>query len=244
MRAVRKLTVVQFKLYLREPAAFFFTLVFPAMVLLLFGAIFGNESYGGVRYVDYETPALVAMVIGTVGLMSIPIATAVAREHHILRRYFATPLRPVQYIIADLAANIAVSLLGSLLLIVVGWLVYDLHLPDRVLAWILAFLLAMLSFAAAGYLIAALAPTTRVAQTVGMVLFYPMLFLSGAAFPLEIMPAWLQELSKLLPLRYVVTLLQGLWFGDGWREHLTDVTVLTAILVGATLLSVRTFRWE
>jgi ABC-2 type transport system permease protein len=87
-------------------------------------------------------------------------------------------------------------------------------------------------------------PTARTAQVVGMVVLYPMLFLSGAGFPRELLPDAILKISTFLPLTYVVTLLSGLWIGDPWSQHLTEVVVLAGMLVLGLIISVKTFRWE
>ena len=64
-----KLTWMQIKLFSREPIALFFTLIFPLLLLLLFGAIFGNEPdplYGGFGYIDAQVPGITALIIGTI----------------------------------------------------------------------------------------------------------------------------------------------------------------------------------
>ena len=247
MTALTKLTKTQFKLYLREPLAFFFTMIFPAGLLALFGAIFGNEPdpfYGNVGYVDYATPALMVLVVATVTLMGAPVKTASDREFGVLRRFRATPLRPAVYMTADVVMHYLVALVGALLLLVVGALAFHLRMTENWLNSWLAFTLIALSFAALGYLIAALAPSARIAQTIGMVLFFPMMFLSGAAFPVEMMPDWLQSISKILPMTLGVDLLQGLWFGEPWSDYLTETAVLLVMLVVCAAIVARTFRWE
>jgi ABC-2 type transport system permease protein len=87
-------------------------------------------------------------------------------------------------------------------------------------------------------------PTARTAQVVSMVLLYPMLILSGAAWPRELMPASVQQISAFLPLTYVVNLLRGLWIGEAWGTHLLDVGVLGVMLLLGIIISARTFRWE
>ena len=87
-------------------------------------------------------------------------------------------------------------------------------------------------------------PTARTAQVVAMVLLYPMLILSGAAWPRELMPAAVQKVSAFLPLTYVVNLLRGLWIGEPWGDHLLDVGVLVGMLLLGIIVSVKTFRWE
>jgi ABC-2 type transport system permease protein len=77
-----------------------------------------------------------------------------------------------------------------------------------------------------------------------MVLLYPILILSGAAWPRELMPATVAKLSAFLPLTYVVNLLHGLWVGEAWGKHLLDVGVLVGMSLLGIIISVKTFRWE
>jgi ABC-2 type transport system permease protein len=87
-------------------------------------------------------------------------------------------------------------------------------------------------------------PTARTAQIVAMVLLYPMLILSGAAWPRELMPAAVQKVSAFMLLTYVVNLLRGLWAGGPWGDHLLDVGVLAGMLLLGIIISAKTFRWE
>jgi ABC-2 type transport system permease protein len=77
-----------------------------------------------------------------------------------------------------------------------------------------------------------------------MVILYPMLFLSGAGFPRELLPESIIKISKFLPLTYVVNLLRGFWIGEGWDKHVVNVIVLTGILIVGVAISYITFKWE
>ena len=77
-----------------------------------------------------------------------------------------------------------------------------------------------------------------------MMVLYPMLFLSGATIPLEVMPESVQTISNFLPLTYVVRLLRGLWFGEPWGSLMLETGVLVAVLIACTAIAVRIFRWE
>jgi ABC-2 type transport system permease protein len=70
------------------------------------------------------------------------------------------------------------------------------------------------------------------------------MFLSGAAFPTQIMPENVRRVSEALPLTYVVRLLQGLWSGDSFGRHLPEIGILVAMLLVGMLVSSWTFRWE
>ena len=247
MRGLKQLIYINIKLYLREPIATFFTLAFPPLLILLFGTMYGNDPsplFGGYGTMDITMPAYSALVLGTVGLLSVPITTGGYREQGILRRYRATPLRPLTYIIADVLTNLLITLIGMVVLVAVGWLLYKVQFEGHILSVLIAVILGGLSMFAVGYLIASVVPGARTAQVVGMVIFYPMMFLSGASVPLEIMPETVRRISKFLPLTYVVSLLRGLWFGNGWGEHLTEVLVLGGVLVVGAGLAARFFRWE
>jgi len=249
MRSFRKLFIVQLKLYLREPVAFFFSLAYPTLLLLFFGFIYGNQpapDFWGRDFgtVDASVPAYTGIIIGTVAMMGIPIDTATNRENGVLRRYRATPLRPAIYLAANVAVYLLVALLGMFILVVTGKLIFGLRLAGSWLSVLAAFALSALAFFAIGYIIASLAPTARIAQVVGMVIFFPMMFLSGAGMPLQLLPESLRRVSDFLPLSYVVRLIQGLWFGDPWAELWLPTLVLFGIFAFGTAIAARLFRWE
>ncbi len=245
MRTLIKMTWMETKLFLREPIAIFFTLAFPVLILLLFSAIFGNEpvpGMPGVRSVDVQAPGYTTMVIGTTALLGLPITLAAYRQRGILRRLRATPLHPSVILVAQVLVNLLMTVLGIAIMLVAAWLVYDLRLPEAPLAVAFAFVFATVSFFALGFMLAGFLRSERTATVVGQVVYFPMLFLSGAAMPQEQLPDSLRQVSDYLPLTYVVNLIQDLWTGKGW--DLTALAVLTAVLIVAVIATTRTFRWE
>jgi ABC-2 type transport system permease protein len=247
MQALTKYTWTEIKLFLREPIGAFFTLVFPLMMLFLFGTIYGNDPspyFNGYGTVDVSVPAYTAMIIGTTGIMSLSITMSAYREKGILRRLRATPLRPQVILVAQVVVIFMMTVAGMLLLILAGKLFYNLRFDGNPISIALAFVLGSLSFFSLGFVLASVMPTARTAQVVGMVIFYPMLFLSGAGLPLEMLPDGVRKISDFLPLTHVVTLLRGLWIGDAWNLHMTEVIVLAGLLVAGVLISARAFRWE
>jgi ABC-2 type transport system permease protein len=153
-------------------------------------------------------------------------------------------LKPQVFIGADLTTNLAITLLGMLGVVFLGWLIYKVRFEGQVVPLIIGVIYSGLAMFSLGYLIASLAPNARVANIIGMVLLYPMLFLSGAGFPLELLPDSLKRVSNLLPLTYVVKLLRGLWFGKPLSELWLPILVLGVILIVCSLLAARFFRWE
>ncbi|TRZ48429.1 ABC transporter permease [bacterium] len=242
-----KMTWMEAKLFLREPIGAFFTLVFPLMMLFLFGSIYGNEPtplFGGHGTIDISIPAYTAMIIATTGLMAITITMATYRENGTLRRLRTTPVSPLVVLAAQVIVVFGMTSLGMLLLVIAGKMVYHVCFDGNAFSVLAGFVLSSLSFFGLGFILAGLMPTARVAQVVGMVLLYPMLFLSGAGFPRELLPDAIKKVSAFLPLTYVVNLLRGLWIGDPWSKHWLDAGVLAGMLLLGIIVSVKTFRWE
>jgi ABC-2 type transport system permease protein len=247
MKGFWKLAWVEIKIYLRQPEAAFFTLVFPMLLLFLFGSIYGNKPspfFDGRGMVDVSTPAYLAMIIGSTGLLSISITVSSYREKGVLRRFRATPLRPAAVLVSQVIVHFLMTLLGGTLLIIAARLVYGLRFAGRPLDVLLGFTLSSLSFFAVGFLLASVARTARVAYILGMVLYFPNLFLSGATIPKQTFPQALRAASKFIPLTHVVDLLQGLWAGDALGKHVLEIAVLAGLLVVGVAVSAKAFRWE
>jgi ABC-2 type transport system permease protein len=247
MKSLLKMTWMEAKLFLREPIGAFFTLAFPLMMLFLFGSIYGNKPeamFGGYGTIDISVPAYTAMIIATTGLLGLTITMAAYRENGVLRRLRTTPIRPLVILAAQVIVLLLMTTFGMVLLIIAGKLVYHVRFEGNVLSVLVGFVLCSLSFFAIGFVLAGLMPTARTAQVVGMVLLYPMLFLSGAGFPRELLPEAIKKVSAFLPLTYVVNLLRGLWIGEPWGVHLLDAGVLAGILILGVAISTFTFRWE
>jgi ABC-2 type transport system permease protein len=247
MRGFWKFVFVELKLFLREPQAAFFTLAFPLMMLFLFGSIYGNEPtsfFGGFGSVDVSVPAYTAIIIATSGLFSLTIFMATYRESGILRRLKVTPLHPITILGVEVVVIFLMTALGMALLIIAGKIVYNLRFAGNPFSVLVAFVLSSLSFFSLGFVLAGILTTARSAQIVTMALYFPMIFLSGATIPQEILPETIKQYGQILPLTHVVTLLRGLWIGDGWSEHIKEVIILAALFVAGIIVSAKTFRWE
>jgi ABC-2 type transport system permease protein len=247
MRGLLRLASTDIRLFIREPIAVFFTIAFAPLLILLNGLILGNDATpvsGGLGPMDVAMPAYAAMVLCIVGFMSIPVSICGYRESGVLRRFRSTPLQPMTFIAADVVSNLLMALIGVLVLVVAGWVFFRTAFEGNVIVVGIALVLCALSLFSIGYLIAALAPSPRIANILGLLILYPMIFLSGLFIPPEVMPESVQRISQFLPLRYAVELLRGLWFGEPWSDFLVATAVLLGVLIICTTLAARFFRWE
>jgi ABC-2 type transport system permease protein len=247
MPGFRKLTLVQAKLYLREPMAAFFTLLFGPALLILLGFIFGNEPdpmLGGQGYLDRSVSAYMAMIIGIVGLTAVPITSAARREMGVLRRFSATPLRPLTYFLTDVLVPFGMTLLGILLLFLIGTVGYHVRFEGNLFSLLAGISLGAFAFFALGYTLVGLVPSARAVTLIGNLILYPLVIFSGATIPLEVMPDTVLTVSRFVPLTHLVALLRGLWLGEGWGDYLTEAIVLAGVGIVGMFIVARTFRWE
>ncbi|NOQ23680.1 MAG: ABC transporter permease [Candidatus Aegiribacteria sp.] len=237
---------MEFILYLREPSGFFFTLIFPLLLMMLFGSIWGNDPFPGVNfgYIDYAVPAFIGMVIATSGIMCLTTSIAAYREKGILRRFKASPISPLLVLTAELSSLFIITVLGMLLLLAAGVFVFGMRFYGNIPEVILAFILSTLSISALGFIPASLAPTARSGMIIANVMYFPMLFLSGAMLPGDMLPSFLKTFSQVLPLTHVIELLQGLWLGGHLWEYPVQIAVLCGVTVAGFVIAAKCFRWE
>jgi len=138
-------------------------------MLLMFGGIYENKPtpfYGGHGAVDVMVPSYIGMIIAVTGLMNLPLTIAEYRDRKILKRFMATPLKPYCVIVSQVMANFATTLIGLLVLVITGKLVFGLHYLATGPSFILAFLLSIFSIFSFGFLIASIAPNANAATAI------------------------------------------------------------------------------
>ena len=247
IRSFITLWIVECKLFLRQPTAAFFTFVLPIFFFLLFGSIFGEAPLWNrpeVRYIDFYAPALMAAYIGQAGLTNLTNFLVEYRLLGILKRYVVSPLSLGFYLCVHVAMQTIIFIISSLILIGVAEMVFDLHFRGHWAVVIFVGLICMTCFFALGFLVNSLFKSPRSTQALSQFLFLIMFFLSGATFPRQMFPEWLQNLSWGSPLTHVVTTFSGVWLGDSIYQYINSLLFLTVITVLSYLISTRIFKWE
>ena len=235
LRAFGSLVRSELRLFFREPAAVFFTLLFPVLLLVVMGPIFGNEAspaFGGYGSLDTFVPAFTSIALGSFSLIGLPVTLATYRERGILRRYRATPLPMALVPIAQSVVCLLVVVLTAAALCAVAAVAFDPRMPASPWSAAGALVCTPLAFSTLGFVLGSVLSSTRTAQAVGNAVFFPMLFLSGAAMPRILFPDWMRAIGDVLPLTWVVDLLLDLWVGRGWNGW--AVVLLGLLLVAGT----------
>lgn len=242
--ALWRSAVVETRLFLREPAAPFFTLALPLLLLFL-NAEGGHEpvpELGGERKLHVLVPGLLGLVMATMPVMGLAEELAQYREWGVLRRLRATPVRPWVVLTAGGAVAAAVTFAGAALVVGVAVVGLETDAPAAPLAVTVAFAVGTLSFVALGLLLASLPVRARSTQAAAWVSFFPMIFLSGATWPRELLPDVARRTGELLPLTYAVEALRDAWTAGTW--NLVALAILGTTAVAAFVGAARLFRWE
>jgi ABC-2 type transport system permease protein len=226
----------------REAAVFIF--VFPLLLYALLGSVYGDEI-DGVPAVDVLLAGLFGYGAATTAFGGLAIILVMRRELGILKRIRATPLPAPMYLAAALCSILGVFALQATTIMVLGRLFYDWHLPEQWPSLFAAFLLGALCFAGMGFGAASLIRSGEGASAVVNVVILPMTFLSGGFGPTTDFPSVLQAIADVLPLTYLVDIVQGVVYdGTPIWEQPTAVAVLLAWGLAGTLIAVRYFGWE
>lgn len=248
LRGLWRLTWLEIRIFVREPLGVIGTVAMPVILFLVFGRL--GRGRGGARAADLppvigsDLPVFASMFVALGAVTSLVAIIAIYREGGILKRLRATPLRPATI----LTAHVLVKMLFSAVTLIVLALVGRRFVPEGVDPPLLSFALAVLFTTACilslGFVIASVVPTARFAQPAATFVLYPMLALSGLFYPIDLMPAGLQAVSRFLPMTYAVSLQRGIWHGDGWLAHAGDVGALLLVCALSLWVSNRVFRWE
>ena len=153
-----------------------------------------------VKYIDFLLPGIVAMSVMQMAVFSVAFVFADYKEKGILKRLLATPMKPYQFVTANVITRLIMALFQTLTLLGVGALIFHSHIYG---AWWLIGLLSIMGgimFLGLGFTISGLAKTVDAVPAIANLIIFPMLFLSGIFFPTTTMPVWLQHVVKYLPL--------------------------------------------
>jgi len=194
--------------------------------------------------VSYFVPSILAMALMQLGVFAaIPLVQQ--REKLILKRLNATPLPRWTLVVSNIAVRLVIAAAQTTLIIAigVGFLGVQLNGDWPTTVGIVA--LGAVTFVSIGYVIASFARTEESANGMTSVVQFPLMFLSGIFFPLEIMPQWLRSIATFMPLTYLGDALRQVMVGGTPFVPLgVDVAVLAGWLVVCLGISARFFRWE
>lgn len=245
MKGFAVICKMELRLFIRDFFSFFFALVFPVLMLLLFGSIYGNTPvYDGadVRMMDISVPAYAVMVTGVTGLMSLPLTISGYKEKKIYKRFDATPVGKKSIILAQVFANFIMTLAGIIILFVVGTFLYQIQIKGVFPAVCVSVLFSIAAMFSMGFLFTAIGRDLKSTSLLCYLFYFIMLFLSGATMPDMLFPDTIKKISGFLPMTYAVDLMQGIFAGDSLSMHGRELLILGSAAVICTVVGAVLYR--
>jgi imidazolonepropionase-like amidohydrolase/ABC-type multidrug transport system permease subunit len=242
MKAYLALIKIDLKLALRNRGALFFSVMFPLIFFFIFAQAFHAEQSGVIAMVVAQVATI--GVIGN-GLFGAGMRAVQEREANILRRYKVTPITPVPLLVASIITGLAIYLPYLALMLFLANRLYNMPAPEHLISMFVFVALGVCAMRGIGLIIAAVVNSMQESVILVQLMYFVMLFLSGASFPTEMFPPWLQNVTQFIPATYLVQGLQSILLR---RESLARNGAPVAALLVTTMVSLfvaaKLFRWE
>jgi ABC-2 type transport system permease protein len=247
------LTLHQFrydqKVFWRNPASVFFTVMLPLIFLFIFATIFGNDDIEerGVKTTTYYVPAIVSLAVISATLQSLAINLTEDRERGLLKRVRGTPLPTPVFVLGRVGNSLVVSILMVVLVAVIGKLVYDVSLPEETIPAVLVTLaVGAFAFCCLGFALTAAIPSEDAAPAISNATVLPLYFISGIFIPDSEIPEGVLKVADLFPIRHFFEAFFTAWdpntVGAGFEWG--DLAIVAAWGVAGLLVALYAFRWE
>jgi len=245
----RFLTVLKIegKLAMRCPDSIFFGICMPVGIMILIGMIAGQKpAFAGADYTFLQSSfgALITVGICATAFMGLPLSISDYRDKKILKHFFVTPVSPLMLLLVQVMIDVIISLISAILVAMVSIFLFGYTMEGSVIKFVGAYFLVMLSMFSLGMLIASVCKSIKVANVVCSVVYFPMLFLSGATIPYELFPKILQRVADILPLTQGIKLLKEFSMGTSVDNLMVPIVVMVITTIIGVVGSKMTFKWE
>jgi ABC-2 type transport system permease protein len=236
------------KAFWRNPAAVFFTVAFPVVLLLIFATVFGDQTIevdGGIEITAYYVPAIITLAVISATMQSLAMSLVIAREDGRLKRGRGTPMPAWVFIAGRVGNSIVTALLMLAVIALLGRVLYDVPIPwSELPAILVTLMIGAAAFSCLGIALTAAIPSQDAAAPIVNALLLPLYFLSGIFIPDDELPSGVIEFANHFPIRdffqaFFTVYLPGGGSGLDWG----NLAVVAIWGVAGLLLAIRFFRW-
>lgn len=234
------LTLKQFsyenKAFWRNPAAAFFTFVFPLMFLVIFNGLFDQTQF----YV----PAIGAFAVITACFTNIAMGVTIARDQGVLKRMRGTPLPAVSYLLGRVLHAVFIALILVAIVTLAGTLFYDVDPPSDLGRFLATLAVGAASFCALGLAFTALIPNEEAAPAVVNAAVLPLSFVSDIFIPSDHAPEWMQTLADIFPIKHFAQAMLASFDPSFRAWSSTDLLVVAIWGAVGLVAAMKFFSWE
>jgi imidazolonepropionase-like amidohydrolase/ABC-type multidrug transport system permease subunit len=242
MKPYKALIAIDLKLALRQRSVIFFNYLFPLIFFFIFGQAMHAER--GAAMTIVISMVLIIGILGN-GLFGAGIRAVQEREANILRRYKVTPISPAPLLIASVVTGWILYMPNVLLIFALAHFLYGMPWPQSMGSILIFVTFAIIGFRAIGLILASVVNSMQESQLLVQLIYLPMLFLSGATFPLSMFPPWLLVVTQFVPATYMVVGVQGMLLrNEGIGANIQPTLALALTAVVGLFIGYKLFRWE
>jgi len=235
------LTRTRMVLALRNKMFFFFSVVMPLAFFFLYAGVFAKGDPQTVRF--FLGPVMALNVMG--GFWGLSATLVMYREQGILRRFHVAPVRASDMLASSVMANFVLTVPTVLVMLACARILFHVMDMGNLAAAFLFVCAGTVSFGSLGLVVASITNTMQETQVLNQLMWLPLIFLSGATFPLAFLPKVVQGFSVFLPATYLVTgLQQATLFAKPTRELLVYLLALAFWAALSFFVATQLFRWE
>jgi ABC-2 type transport system permease protein len=246
---------IELKELVRSPTALMFTVLFPLILLLIFGSVFNGDVAPGVTFTEYFAAGMIASGAFYSGFQNLAIAVPLERDSRSLKRLRGTPMPPAAYFVGKVGSVIVVYVVQVALLMGLGSLLADLHPPSSAGQWLTLLWVSLLGLSATSLCGLALSSVLRRSEGAAAIvapIVVVLQFVSGVFFQYDKLPAWMRDVGSVFPLRWLALGMRSVFLpsrfaryepgGHGW-QHGTIAVVLAAWAIAGFVVAARRFKW-
>lgn len=253
-RVCRTRAGVELKEFFRQRESVVFTLMFPVILLLVFGAVLDYDLGSGVSFTQYFMAGVIAAGILGASLQNMAIGIATERSDGTLKSLAGTPMPKSAYFVGKVVQVLVVTTAIVAILLAIGVAFYDIDLPSGA-DWVTFAWVGTLGSAACtllGIAVSSLARNGRSASATVTPVALVLQFISGVFLQFSEVPTWLQTVAAVFPLKWMAQGLRSVFLPDAlaaqepagtWELGRVALVLGCWCLVGL-VLCVRTFRWQ
>ena len=195
------------------------------------------------RFIEFFIPGIIAMAVMTATLFGTVNVNTELRQKGVIRKLSTTPITRTDWILSNILYQFIIAVICTIAMLVVSYAVFNVSL--QINAWLLVFIvLDVFTFVGIGMILTRFVKEAQSAAAAANAIMFPMMFLSGSFFPLDMMPGFLQKFARILPLYYL---------NEGLRASMVFVNHMTALRYSAIfgvfaavvfVLGIMATKWE
>lgn len=246
---------LEVKQFMRQRESVVFTLLFPVILLAIFGSVFKDTIAPGVTFSQYFVAGMIASGLVNTGFQALAIMIPVERDFGTLKRLRGTPMPASSYFIGKTILVLISTVIQIILLLGFGLLFFGLELPSDATKWFTFAWLVVLGSAcstALGIAFSIVPKSGRGASAVVSPIVIILQFFSGVFFVFTQLPSWMQQVAAIFPLKWLTQGMRSVFLPDSfagqevaksWESEKTLAILLVWLAIGI-FFSVRKFKWD